>query len=120
MERKRTEAAGWVPALLRRALDEEKGAAVLSFKEALARIGDIERDIGPPSPTSPVREVLRRYLVQLRAAVEDLLARALRDDPGREEILAGEVLPLSEGLEGLCRSLAAEESARGIETAEEA
>lgn len=114
------ERAGQVPVLLRRALDEEKGASVLSLKEALARIGDIEQDIGPPSPASPVREVLRRYLAQLRAAVEDLLARALRDDPACEEILAGEVLPLSEGLEGLCRSLAAESSAGATGSAEEA
>lgn len=109
-----------VPANLRRALDTAGTPAAALLSEALADLGRIEEFIGQSDAAQPVREVVRRYLARLRAAVEDLLARRLRGDPGFEEILAGEVLPLAEGLEGLCRPLPMQAFARPSPDAEEA
>lgn len=97
-----------VPAKLQRALELRGSPGAVLLREALEHLGCIEERLGSVDPERPAREVVRRYLARLRAAVEDVLVRRLREDPGCEEILAGEVLPLSEGLEGLCRTLAAE------------
>ncbi|NMB74019.1 MAG: hypothetical protein GYA21_02680 [Myxococcales bacterium] len=106
-DRELMESASRTLSSLRRMLDEDPSQAVAHLREALTCLGRIEEHLGAAEPLQPAREVVRRYLTRLRASLEDLLMRRMREDPGCEEILAGEVLPLSEGLEGLCRSLAA-------------
>lgn len=120
IERELLECAGRVLNNLRRALDEDGEQGAVRLRQVLADLGRIEQRIGGLDSSEPAQEVVRRYLDRLRAALEDLLVRRLRGDPGCDEILTGEVLPLAEGIEGLCRSLRAGGSGEPPPAAKEA